>query len=253
MEVALFVTCLTDTFFPRVGEAVVRVLRHFGCRVVFPDEQTCCGQPAFNSGFNDEAAALARRMIRVFGPYQCVVSPSASCTTMVKRHYPELFAADEQWRQRAEQLGRKTHEFATFLRDELHVDIAAHLKLPEPTTYHYPCHARHVYEVDDLHGWLAGDSSGDEHGARDVRDPEHPDLCCGFGGVFAVDLPEISAPMMLTKLNELAATKARLVICNEAGCALNLSGGAQRRGIPLRFKHMAECLAESLGLMEPQE
>ena len=246
VEVALFVTCLTDTFFPRVGEAVVRVLRHFGCRVEFPEGQTCCGQPAFNSGFHAEAAALARRMIPVFEPYQQVVTPSASCATMVKRHFPELLANEAGWRAAAARLAAKTYEFTTFLRERLHVDIAAHLSFDEPVTFHFPCHAREEYGPDDLHNWLA-------HGQpADLCVPEHDDLCCGFGGVFAVDYPEISEPMLADRLEDLAASGARLVICNEGGCTLSLAGGAHRRGLPLRFRHVAECLAESLGLMEPE-
>jgi len=246
LDVALFITCLTDTFYPRVGEAVVRVLRHYGCRVRFPAQQTCCGQPAFNSGFHAEAAALMRRMIAIFEPYERVVTPSASCATMVKHHGPELLASDPEAHAAAGRLAGKTWEFATFLRDELHVDIAGLLKFDEPVTFHYPCHARELYSLADLQGWLAG---GNGH---DLRTPVHADVCCGFGGVFAVEFAEVSGAMLGDKLAELAATGARLVVCNEAACALQMMGGARRRGLPLRFKHLAECLAESLGLMEPQ-
>lgn len=246
MNVALFVTCLTDTFFPHAGEAVVRVLRHFGCRVQFPPEQTCCGQPAFNSGFRDEAAILARRMIEVFEPYGTVVCPSASCAGMVREHFPTLLADEPRWREPAANLAARTHEFTTFLRDRLGVDIAAHLHFTEPVTFHYPCHARGIYGAEDLQAWL----TNADH--IDLRVPRHPDMCCGFGGMFAVDYPEISGAMLSDKLDALAATGARLVICNEGGCTLQIAGGARRRGLPLRFKHIAECLAESLGLMEPQ-
>ena len=245
MDVALFITCLTDTFYPRVGEAVVRVLRHFGCRVRFPSAQTCCGQPGFNSGFHDEAAGLIRRMVTVFADSQRVVTPSASCAAMVKQHGPELFANDPPLQTTARALATRTWEFATFLRDELHVDIASLLRFDEPITFHYPCHARDLYSLADLQGWLSG-------GGRDVRVPAHPDLCCGFGGVFAVEYPELSGSMLRDKLAELADTGARLVVSNEAACTLQMSGGARRRGLPLRFKHLAECLAESLNLMEPE-
>lgn len=246
MDVALFVTCLTDTFYPRVGEAVVRVLRHFGCHLYFPAGQTCCGQPAYNSGFHAEAARLVRRMATVFADYAHVVTPSASCATMIRKHGPPLLANDPPARAAAQRLADKTWEFATFLRDVLHVDIGAHLKFNEPVTFHYPCHARELYSLDDLRGWLAGGNG------RDVRTPPHGDVCCGFGGVFAVDFPEVSGAMLEDKLAELTATGARLVICNEGACALQMMGGARRRGIALRFKHLAECLAESLGLLEPQ-
>lgn len=246
MKVALFVTCLTDSYYPRVGEAVVRVLRHFGCQVEFPAAQTCCGQPAFNSGFHDQAAAIARRMLRVFQSYETVVTPSASCATMVKQHFPELLAADARQHAAAERLAARTHEFGTFLVNQLGVDIGRHLKFAEPVTFHYPCHARGIYSLEDLVGWLGGSE------AVDLRTPEQADLCCGFGGTFAIEYPEISGAMLNDKLEELAATGAKLVVCNEGGCTLNIAGGAHRRGVPLRFKHLAECLAESLGLMEPQ-
>ncbi len=244
MRVALFVTCLTDTFYPRVGQAALRLLRHFGCQVCFPERQTCCGQPAYNSGFHDEARRLIKRMARVFEPYDWIVTPSASCATMVKHHGPKLLEGDRKWYQAVCGLADKTWELDRFLSDQLGVDIAAHLKFDRPVTYHYPCHAREIYSLSDLQGWL-GAGRG-----PDVRTPVHPDLCCGFGGVFAVEFPEISTAMLDDKLEELVGTGAELVICNEAACALQMAGRARRRGLPLRFKHLAECLAESLGLME---
>jgi L-lactate dehydrogenase complex protein LldE len=247
MDVALFITCLTDSFYARAGEAVVRVLRHFGCTVHFPVSQTCCGQPAFNSGFHHEAAGLVRRMVRVFDGYERVVTPSASCATMVKEHGPALLADDAAARRAAEDLAERTFEFASFLQHELGVDIASYLRFDEPVTFHYPCHARGVYSVEDLRRWLSGGNG------TDLRTPERPDLCCGFGGVFAVEYPEVSGVMLEEKLHQLAATGARLVVCSEAACALQMSGGAHRRGLALRFKHLAECLAESLGLMERNE
>jgi L-lactate dehydrogenase complex protein LldE len=246
LDVALFITCLTDSFFPRAGEAVVRVLRHFGCRVQFPAAQTCCGQPAYNSGFHDEARVLARRMIEIFEPYETIVSPSASCVAMVKQHFAPLLADEPAWRARAERLAERTHEFATFLVDRLNVDIAGLLRFDEPVTFHYPCHARGIYGAEDLQRWLTRD------GQVNLRLPQHVDCCCGFGGMFAVDYPEISTAMLNDKLDLLADTGARLVICNEGGCTLQMAGGARRRGLPLRFKHIAECLADSLGLMKDQ-
>ena len=246
MNVGLFITCLTDTFYPRAGEAVVRVLRHFGCNVEFPAAQTCCGQPAYNSGFLDEAAVLAWRMIEIFKPFETVVSPSASCTAMVKHNYATLLANDPGGPEAARRMASKTHEFATFLTGQLGVDIGVHLKFDEPITYHYPCHARGIYSAEDVQGWLE-DAAG-----VDLRVPEHPDCCCGFGGMFAADYADISGAMLNDKLDLLAATGAELVICNEGGCTLQMAGGARRRGLPLRFKHIAECLAESLGLMEPR-
>lgn len=246
MNVGLFITCLTDTFYPRVGQAVVQVLRHFGCRVSFPAAQTCCGQPAYNSGFHDHAACLIRRMSTIFDPYDHIVTPSASCAAMVKQHGPQLLSGQPEAAPAVRRLASRTWEFTTFLERELHVDIASTLHFDEPVTFHYPCHARSEYTLADLQRWL-----GAENG-REVHVPERPDLCCGFGGVFAVDFPELSGAMLADKLAQLTATGAKLVISNEAACTLQMSGGAHRRGLQLRFKHMAECLAESLGLLEPE-
>src|SRR5207302_4210344 len=132
---------------PRVGEAVVRVLRHFGCDVHIAAGQTCCGQPAFNSGFHREAMAVAQHWISIFEPFERVVTPSASCAAMVKHHLPELFAADSGWHRRARRLSEQTHEFTVFLRDMLGVDAAEHLHFGERFTYHYPCHARDIYPL----------------------------------------------------------------------------------------------------------
>lgn len=243
MDVGLFITCLTDTFYPRVGAAVVRVLRHLGCRVRFPAGQTCCGQPGYNTGDAQHAATLVQRMAGLFDGCERVVTPSASCARMVCAHGPELLAGTAG-AAAARRLADRTREFCTFVERELGLDIAARLRFAEPVTYHYPCHAREAYSVADLERWLSGPG-------HELRRPTRPDLCCGFGGAFAVEFPEVSTAMLGDKLAELSATGARLVICNEAACALQMSGGAQRRGLPLRFRHLAECLAESLGLMEP--
>lgn len=245
-HVALFITCLNDTFYPRVGEAVVRVLRHLGCRVSFPTEQTCCGQPAYNSGAREEAALVADRMLDVFAPYEWVVSPSASCVSMVREHFPALLADDPPRAALARDLASRTFEFSCFLERVLNVDIPALLKLDEPTTYHYPCHARGQFSPNDLNRTLGGDAQ------PNLRTPEHPDLCCGFGGVFSVDYAEVSGAMLADKLAEFTNTGAKQVICSEAGCGLNIAGGAKRHGADLRFKHLAEVLAESLNLLEPE-
>lgn len=241
--VGLFVTCLTDTFFPQVGAALVRVLRHFGCRVEFPAGQTCCGQPALNSGFPREAADLARRMIALFEAYPFVVTPSASCAAAVG-HFPELLAQDGRWSERARRLAARTREFTCYLRDELGQDVGQLLRrLPRdgpPVTYHYPCHARGVYEHDELRAALSVGL------AERLQPPPRADECCGFGGVFAVDFPGVSTAMMGEKLDALSASGAAHVVCNEGGCALHLSGGANRRGLSLRFVHVAELIAEAL-------
>ncbi len=235
-------TCLADVFFPRLVTASRRVLEHFGCEVVVPRRQTCCGQPAFNSGFHDDARCVARHTLRVFRGFEHVVTPSASCATMVREYVRLLVRPDEIVQARA--LGARLCEITTFLETRLGVDVAAPLTLDAPVTVHYPCHARAWYGPTKLVELL-------RRAGCDVRVPLPVDLCCGFGGLFSIDQPEISAAMLEDKLASLTATGVRLVVCNEPGCTLQILGGGHRRGLDLRCAHLVELLAESLGLLEP--
>jgi L-lactate dehydrogenase complex protein LldE len=246
-RVALFVSCITDTFFPRVGLAVARLLRHFGCDVHVPPGQTCCGQPAHNGGFREEAAGVARRLVDVFAGAPAVVTPSASCAVMVRRHVPELLADDARRAAAARALAQRTWEFSGYLRDVLGVRLEDHLRWTAPVTFHHACHAREIDSAADVAARLAA------CGADHLRPADPPELCCGFGGTFAVDFAEVSGAMLREKLAVLAASGARVVVCDEGGCALQLIGGARRAGLPLRFAHVAELLAERLGLLEPAE
>jgi L-lactate dehydrogenase complex protein LldE len=162
----------------------------------------------------------------------------------MRHHYLELLKNDEHAHARASALLERTSEIMLFLTERLRVDLTSHLASSAPTTWHWPCHARAIYSPKQLHAWLSGPGAA-------CTPPARPDLCCGFGGSFAIDFPGVSLAMMDDKLADLTATGANQVICNEGGCALHLAGGAHRRGLPLRFKHAIERLAESLGLMEP--
>src|SRR5688500_12495917 len=144
-NVALLITCLTDQFYPHVGVAVTKVLEHFGCRVSFPDAQTCCGQPFFNNGFHPETRPLAERFIEIFEPYEYVVSPSGSRCAMVREQYEYLLKDDPAWAPRMHKVTRATHEFVEFLDKVLKVDLSKlTLPTPEPITYHYTCHLRGI-------------------------------------------------------------------------------------------------------------
>jgi L-lactate dehydrogenase complex protein LldE len=247
VDVALFVTCLTDTFQPRVGVAVVRVLRHFGCTVHFPPDQTCCGQPAYNNGFHAEAADLGRRFVDAFEGFENVVTPSGSCANMVVHHIPELLADDPVYAGRARRLAGRTWEFGRFLGEVLGVDLAAVPVDPgQAVTYHYSCHHRGWQTAEEASALIA------RLGGIDYRPLAGLDQCCGFGGAFRVLYPQISAAMSGDKLDEIARTGAGVVVCNEAGCSLTLSGAAHRRRRDVTFKHLAELLAESLGLLDDQ-
>ncbi|HNQ22685.1 MAG TPA: (Fe-S)-binding protein [Phycisphaerae bacterium] len=245
MDVALFITCLTDTFEPGVGVAVVRVLRHFGCRVHFPSAQTCCGQAHYNNGYHAAAAALGRRMVDIFEPYPYVVTPSGSCAAMVRLHTPGLLADDPCYAARAQALADKTWEFGQFLLNVLHADPKA---LPRgadgPVTYHYSCHLRHLQTPEE------GVRLVSELPGIDFRPLERIDQCCGFGGAFHVLYPDISDAMTGDKLDCIARTGARTVVCNEAGCGMTLGGAARRRGLNVTFRHVAELWAERLGTLD---
>ncbi len=240
MRVGLFVTCLTDTFFPRVAVAVVKTLRHLGCDVGFPEEQTCCGQPGYTAGLPREAERLLVRMARVFDDYDYVVSPSGSCTAMVKLHGADL-CRDDAERASVRALAAKCWEFTSFLDDVLAVDWhALGVRRTDAHTFHYPCHLRGL--VDPSRAEKAAARLGD-----DYRAAEGFDACCGFGGTFATTCPEISAGMLRTKLRGIEATGAKLLVCNEGGCGLQIGGGLHRRESSIRIRHVAELIAEAQG------
>lgn len=251
MEASLFITCLTDTFYPRVGQAVVRVLEHLGCRVDFPAAQTCCGQPMYNSGCHADAADLARRMVDVFEKSRVVVTPSGSCCAMIREYYGPLLAGDPGYAKRAEALAAKTYEFAEFLLKVLKVDLKTlGCRLPAGSearhTYHYSCHLRGLGMTDEAVRLLQ------QVEGVEFTPLEKSTQCCGFGGTFAVKYDDISGAMLDDKLACIARTGAGVLMCNDGGCALNIMGGLNRRRQPVRTKHLAEILAEGLGLMPPE-
>ena len=243
LNVALFITCLTDQFYPQVGIAVTKVLEHFGCRVSFPQAQTCCGQPFFNNGFHDEARELAKRMIAVFEGSDYVVTPSGSCCAMVREQFHELLHADPAWAPAMQNLSHRTFEFVEFLDKVLKVDLAGFaLPARQPTTYHYTCHLRGIGVKDE------GVRLLQQIGNVEFRPMEKTDQCCGFGGTFAVKYPAISGAIVEDKVQCIAATGATTLICNDAGCTMNISGMCHRHGVNVRTKHIAEILAEAMGL-----
>ncbi len=242
-DVALFVTCLTDQFYPHVGIAVTKILERFGCRVHFPQAQTCCGQPFFNNGFHDETRGLAHRFIEIFEPYDYVVTPSGSCCAMVREQYEYLLKDDAAWGPRMHKVTHKTFEFVEFLDKVLKVDLSKlALPRPEPVTYHYTCHLRGIGVKDEGVRLLK------QMGNVDFRAMEKTDQCCGFGGTFAVKYPAISGAIVEDKAQCIADTKAQTLVCNDAGCTMNIAGMCHRQGVPVRTVHLAELLAEALKL-----
>ena len=236
--IQLFVTCIVDTIYPQVGEAVVAVLEKAGVRVTVPAGQTCCGQPAFNAGMRAEAARIAKRTIRVFeAATGAVVIPSGSCAAMVRHSYLELFTNDPEWLPRAKALAARTYELTEYLVDVLGVtELGA--SYPGKLTYHASCHLLRELGVDRQPRALLAKV----HGAELVELAGSQE-CCGFGGVFSVEHPEVSAEMLKRKLDNIEASKAPIVVSCDAGCATNINGGLHRRGRSQRAVHIAEVLA----------
>jgi L-lactate dehydrogenase complex protein LldE len=236
--VQLFITCIIDALYPEIGEAVVRVLRKAGGNIHFPSGQTCCGQPAFNAGLRTEARKMAENTIKVFettsGP---VVIPSGSCAAMIRHSYPELFAGDEPWLRRARALGERTYELSEYLVDILGVtDLCA--SFPGTITYHSSCHLLRELGVDYQPRALL-------ESVRDASFVElpHTEECCGFGGVFSVEQPELSAAMLARKIGHIEASHAQVVVACDAGCITQINGGLNRQGKPQRAMYIAEILA----------
>jgi L-lactate dehydrogenase complex protein LldE len=241
-RVALFITCLTDQFYPRVGVAVTKILEHFGCKVDFPDAQTCCGQPFFNNGFHDEAKNLAKRWIEIFESCEYIITPSGSCCAMVREQFHELLSHDHAWEHSLAVCGR-TYEFVEFLDKVLKVDLSKlQLSQQQSITYHYTCHLRGIGVKDE------GVKLLKQIGNVDFRPMDKTDQCCGFGGTFAVKYPAISGAIVEDKVKCVSDTKAETLICNDAGCTMNISGMCHRSGVKTQVKHIAELMAEALGL-----
>lgn len=236
MDVQLFVTCLTDQLAPQIGEATVRILERLGHHVRFPAAQTCCGQPAFNDGFPDEAAALAARTVEIFADPAPIVVPSGSCATMLRHFYPGLLAASPQ-AESARAFASRTFELSVFLVHVLGVtDVGA--RWSGRATYHDSCHLlRELGVRDEPRRLLAA------VGGLELVEMPHPEHCCGFGGAFAVKFPEVSGAILDAKLDGIAAAGADAVVANDAGCLLQMAGGLARRGVAVRTLHLAEILA----------
>lgn len=242
-RVALFITCLTDQFYPRVGVAVTRILEQLGCTVEFPSQQTCCGQPFYNNGYTAEAKKLAERFIEQFEGYDQVVTPSGSCCAMVREQFHELLHDDPAWAGRMEKVRASTFEFVEYLTKVLKVDLSAwRLSQMQSFTYHYTCHQRGLGLTDEGVRLLK------QLGNVDFRPLEKTDQCCGFGGTFALKYPAISGAIVQDKVQCIADTQAQTTVCNDAGCSMNIAGMVHRAGVKTQVKHIAEVIAEAMGL-----
>ncbi|PYS94280.1 MAG: Fe-S oxidoreductase [Acidobacteria bacterium] len=241
MRISLFITCLVEQLFPQVGAAMVVTLRRLGVEVAFNEAQTCCGQPAFNTGYRADARAMAEHFIEVFERERAdfIVAPSGSCTAMVRNFYGELFHApeDEAWRARLERVRVRLREFSEFIVKELSIeDVGARFR--GRVTYHDACHLLRELRIADEPRRLIRAVRGVEFVEMDA-----PDTCCGFGGTFAVKYAEISNSILQEKLARIARSGAEYVVANDSSCLMQIAGGLSRAGSPVKTMHLAELLA----------
>ena len=237
MRVGLFVTCLADLMRPSVAFAAVKLLEDAGCSVEVPASQTCCGQPALNSGDSVDARAISKQVIASFEGFDYVVGPSGSCMGTLRCDYPALFADEPAWRVRAEDLSRRSHELLSFLVDVMHVERVA-ARYDGKVTYHDSCAGLRELGVREQPRKLLAGVAGLE-----LVEMQGTEECCGFGGTFCIKYPEISTKMVDDKIAHIEASGASAVLGGDLGCLLNIAGRIRRRGLPLRVMHTAEMLA----------
>ncbi len=236
-RIGLFVTCLVDLFRPSIGFASLKLLEDAGCIVEVPEAQTCCGQPAYNSGDSSDARAVAKGVIAAFEPYDYLVAPSGSCTGMIKKHYPGLFAGDAEWGARAEKLASKSYELVSFLTDVLGVTRVT-ARHEGSVTYHDSCSGLRELGIRAQPRRLLAGVAG-----LTLTELPDADTCCGFGGTFCVKYPDISNAIVEKKTADIAATGAETLLAGDLGCLLNMAGKLKREGWPTRSRHVAEVLA----------
>ncbi len=237
VRVGLFVTCLVDLMRPTVGFAAIRLLERAGYRVSVPMGQSCCGQPAYNSGDRRSACAIARQTIAAFSGFDHVVAPSGSCAAMLRPHYPTLFEGDDVWASRARELAGRTHELTSFLTN-VRGQTAVDARYAGTVAYHDGCSGLRELGISEQPRALLR-----RVGGLKIKETQRPEACCGFGGMFCVKYPRISERIVDDKLDDLAGSGAGTVLGGEMGCLLNIAGRMTRRGLAIRVRHVAEVLA----------
>ena len=251
-KVGLFVTCLVDTQRPNIGFAALQLLEQANCDVSVPAAQTCCGQPAWNSGDDASSRVLAQQTITAFDGFDFVVVPSGSCAGTLVKHYPEMFEGDAHWLAKAEDLASRTHELMSFLVDVRKVQLEA-VEFTGRVTYHDSCSGLRELGIREQPRQLLASTA-----SIVVKEMADTETCCGFGGTFCVKYPEISERMVDDKLSLASQTGADVLLGGDLGCLMNLAGRASRLGLPLRVFHTAEVLAgmstvAGIGEPEPSE
>lgn len=236
-RVGLFVTCLVDLFRPSIGFAAIALLERAGYRVFVPESQTCCGQPAYNSGDRRDAAALARNVIRDFANFDYVVAPSGSCAAMLRHHYPDLLRDDDDFAPRAVALAERTYELTAFLADIAGYDPQG-IGLRKIATYHDSCSGLRELGIREQPRRLLQSVEG-----LALREMDDPEACCGFGGTFCVKYGEISTEIVARKVADAAKTGAEMLLAGDMGCLMNMAGRLRREGRNIEVRHVAEVLA----------
>jgi len=236
-RVSIFVTCVVDQVFPQVGLAMAGVLERLGYVVDFPEAQTCCGQPAFNSGYRDEARTVARHFLRVFADSEYIVVPAGSCCAMVSHHIEGLFDEASPERQQAHTMEKRVFEFSQFLTTVARTtDVGA--RFDGVVTYHDSCHALRELGIHAGPRELLSHVRG-----LTLKEMGAAQECCGFGGTFSVKFPEVSGGMARTKIDSILETGASTVVSIDSSCLMQLQGAISRAGLPIRTMHLAEVLA----------
>jgi L-lactate dehydrogenase complex protein LldE len=244
-RVALFVTCLVDLYRPSVGFAALKLLRLAGCDVEVPRAQTCCGQPAYNSGDRATARDIARDIIEVFGGYDYIVVPSGSCGGMLRGHVPHLFDDDPNLKARAAAFGDRVYELVSFLTDVMGM-ARVEAAYSGTATYHDSCSGLRELGVKAQPRALLASVAG-----LKLTEMAEPEVCCGFGGTFCVKYPDISTRMVGDKTRDIAASGADTLLAGDLGCLLNMAGKLKREGSPIHARHVAEVLANMTGQLPP--
>jgi L-lactate dehydrogenase complex protein LldE len=241
--VSLFVTCIVDMIYPDTGMSVVKILDHLGIPIDFPMTQTCCGQPAFNSGYRTEARTVAQRFLEAFAESEVIVTPSGSCCAMIRHEYPALFADDPVLLAQAERIAGITWEFTEYLVDGLGItDLKAQLPTPQTFAFHDACHGLRMLGLGEQARELMSNISNAE-----IHPLNECDVCCGFGGLFSVKMPDVSNAMLQTKVDNINASTAQTIITGDASCLTQMNGGLSRQKSSKRVRHIADVLAEGLG------
>lgn len=240
--VSLFITCIMDMIYPQTGISIVEILEHLGVGVRFPADQTCCGQPAFNSGYRADAKTVAKHFLKAFADAQVIVTGSGSCAAMVRHEYPALFEDDPEWAERARQIASITWEFTEYLVDGLGVtDLGLSLPAKRDLAFHDACHGMRLLGLGSAARKLT-----ENLGNVEIHELKDHDVCCGFGGLFSVKMPEVSNAMLEKKISCIEASDATVIVTGDASCLTQMNGGLTRKKSAKRVVHIADLLAEGL-------